>query len=178
MHLPDEYRDQWTLFTGWDQLADLQNATVILDEAHLYAPSNLTLRFPTVAWWKLSMGRKFKLDLYWITQHENRVNTVLRDLTGMIYVCSAWMGGSYFQAKGYEPEYLRKEGKHVDAKRYKFDPRVAALYDTLQIIDADDHLYSDGKGKTDAGMVAMRERGRAYNERLAAERSATLGGAE
>ena len=174
MKLPPELQERWREFGGWDDFAVLENAVVIIDEAQLYAPSNKTLVFPTVARWKLAQARKFGLDVYWISQHEARVNSILRDLTHMIYVCSSWAGGRYFVAYGYEPEEMRKKGKHIDRKSYKFDLAIGELYDTLQILDADDHLVVK-----DASMQQARKLGRQYNERRgiqAAERLSVVDG--
>jgi len=137
---------RWRHFSGWEQFAELENAVVIVDEAHLYASSSHSLQFPMVARWKLSQARKFGLDVYWISQHEDRVNRTLRDLTNLIYVCNAWFDHLAFTAKGYEPEYIRKKNRHVDRKFYFFSPKVAALYDTLEILDVDEHL-ADGMGQ-------------------------------
>jgi hypothetical protein len=106
-----------------------------------------------VARWKLAQARKFGLDVYWISQHENRVNSVLRDLTHMIYVCQAYMGGKYFVAFGYEPECVRKKGEHIDRLAYKRNDTIANLYDTLEILDADEHLVDGDEGMKRAGKL-------------------------
>jgi hypothetical protein len=106
-----------------------------------------------VARWKLAQARKFRLDVYWISQHENRVNSVLRDLTSMIYVCQAYMGGKYFVAHGFEPECVRKKGEHLDRLTYKRDDTIANLYDTLEILEADDHLVEGDKGMSKAAQL-------------------------
>jgi hypothetical protein len=144
---------QWRQFSGWEDFATLENAVVIIDEAHLYAPSNKTMVFPTVARFKMSQARKFRLDVYWISQHENRVNSILRDLTNIVYVCRSWAGGQWFSAVGYEPENMRRKNQHLDRQGYKLDLRIANLYDTLQILDVDEHLAKD-KGMNLARAVA------------------------
>jgi KaiC/GvpD/RAD55 family RecA-like ATPase len=145
MRLPDELAANWSQFRGWDQFADLEDAIVIIDEAHLYAPSHLPLALPQVARWKLSQARKFGLDVYWISQHEDRVARILRDLTQYIYLCTAWFDHLIFTAKGFEPEKLRRKGKHgetmhLDRKVYFFRSSVANLYDTLQILEIDQYV--------------------------------------
>jgi hypothetical protein len=151
-------KGEWRQFRGWEDFATLENCIVIIDEAQLYAPSNKVLQFPMVARWKLAQARKFKLDIYWISQHENRVNSVLRDLTHMIYVCKAFMGGKTFLAYGYEPENVRKKGEHIDRLNYRFNLKIGELYDTLQILDADEHLTSG-----DGGMAVAAKMGQEYN---------------
>lgn len=146
----------WRLFRGWDQFSEFDDAVIIIDEAHLYAPSNKTLVFPDVARFKLSQARKFRLDVYWITQHENRVNSVLRDHTNIMYVCRAWMSGAAFSVLGYEPEHMRRKGKHLERQFYRFNLAVANLYNTLEILSADDHLLAGSASMAHAEEVAQR----------------------
>lgn len=143
----------WRMFRGWEQFAELEDAVVIIDEAHLYAPSNKSLVFPDVARFKMSQARKFGLDVYWVTQHENRVNSILKDLTNMMFVCRSWMSGTGFTVKGYEPEHMRKKGKHLERQMYRLNVEMAGLYNTLEILAADDHLMKS-KGMDTAARVA------------------------
>jgi hypothetical protein len=110
-----------------------------------------------VARFKLSMARKFLLDVYWISQHENRVNSVLKDLTGYIYLCQSWMSGGFFTAKGHEPEKMRKKNQHLERVGYRFNLHVAELYDTLEVLSPDEHLMES------AGMAKALEVGEAHN---------------
>lgn len=128
---------RWRRFVGWEQIVELEDCVVIVDEAHLYAPSNKGASFPDDARWKLSMARKYRIDLYWITQHEARVNSVLKDLTNMMFVCNSWFGAAVFTAKGYEPENMRRKDKHIQRVIYRFNAKVAKLYNTLEILEAD-----------------------------------------
>lgn len=157
----------WQYFTGWDQFADLSNCVVTIDEAQLYAPSYKPLAFPLIARWKLAMARKFHLDVYWISQHEDRVNSTLKHLTNIIYVCNAWLGAAYFSAKGYEPEYVRRKGKHIARKSYKFNLANAQLYDTLEILTPDEHL---GDEKQSAKLDKIEGLASAYNKRKLASK--------
>jgi hypothetical protein len=157
-------RDRWQAFTGWEMFAYLEDAVVIIDEAHLWAPSNRPWDFPTVAKWKLAMARKFRLDLYWISQHEDRVARTIRDLTNMLYLCSSWGGGIYFTAKGWEPEVFRRATKHVDRKGYFFNAKIANLYDTLEVLETDTSVHGADELMQDGLLI-----GRAYNKRRRGE---------
>lgn len=143
-HCPCKLAEQWRQWHGWEDFIGLEDAVVIIDEAHLMAPSLDPRCIPEVAKWKLSMARKYKLDLYWITQHEDRVTRTLRDLTNEIYVCSAWFGGLVFAAKGYEASQVRKGGRHAVRKMYRFKLATARLYDTLEIMAPDRMVDRDG----------------------------------
>jgi hypothetical protein len=149
----------WRKFRGWEQFAELEDAVVIIDEAHLYAPGNKSLTFPDVARFKMSQARKFRLDVIWLSQHENRVNSVLKDLTNMMYVCRAWFAGMWFSVTGYEPEKMRRKNQHLERLGHRFNIHVARLYNTLEILDADESLMG-----SDA-MKRAHEVSRTYNER-------------
>jgi hypothetical protein len=159
-----KYRAKWSYFQGWEQFAYLEDAVVIIDECHLWAPSNRPWDFPTVAKWKLSMARKFKLDLYWISQHEDRVSRIIRDLTNMLYLCAAWANGAAFTAKGYEPEYFRRKNKQLDRKFYLFNAKIANLYDTLEVLETDESIH-----KNDPLMLQGLAIAKVYNKRRRGE---------
>jgi len=171
---------EWRMFRGWDQFAELENAVVIIDEAHLYAPSNKSMVFPDVARFKMSQARKFLLDVYWITQHENRVNSILKDLTNMMYVCRSFLTGALFAVKGYEPEHMRKKGKHLERQAYRMNTHIAGLYNTLEILAADDHLMKSESmqkaHKVAAGYMARTLKGSARDRAIAVHEGATIGG--
>lgn len=138
MNLPEKYQHQWRRFEGWDDLLSIRKAVVIIDEADLLADASKSINFPDEAKWKLKMARKSELDLYMITQHEQRLNNKVRILANYIYVCNSYRDGSYFKVRCYEPEDVRKEGKELRVMRYKFDPFIAGLYDTLEMITGDE----------------------------------------
>lgn len=157
----------WAYFDGWDQFADLSNCVVVIDEAQLYAPSYKPLAFPLLARWKLAMARKFHLDVYWISQHEDRVNSTLRHLTNLIYVCNSWFSAAWFTAKGYEPEYVRRPKKNLARKSYRFRLELAQLYDTLEVLTPDEHL---GDEKQSARLDKINDLAGAYNRRRLASK--------
>lgn len=146
MNLPEKYAHQWRFFHGWDDLLSISNAVVIIDEADLIADASKSINFPDEAKWKLKMARKSRLDLYMITQHEQRLNNKVRILANYIYVCNSYRDGSFFKVRCYEPEDVRKEGKELRVMRYKFDPFIAGLYDTLEMITGDERTSAGRDG--------------------------------
>lgn len=167
MKVPRGCRGRWERWEGWEQFATLDNCVVVIDEAHLSAPSHKPLLLPMVARWKLAQARKFRLDVYWISQHEERVNKVLRHLTNIIYVCQNW-AGFVFVYRGYEPEKVRRPKQHCDLKVMRFKRSTAESYDTLEILSIDGHLEEVGTEST-----------REIAARYAAKRGAAAdGGAE
>lgn len=160
---------KWSGFQGWEQIAELRDCVVIIDEAHLYASSHAHINFPMIARWAMSQCRHNGLDVYWISQHEDRVNKTLRAITGLIGVCENWFGGRYFRVTYYEPENLRKPKKHLYKATYKFDINIAKRYDTRATVVVDEYSL-----KNDASADALR---RATARHLAAHEGVGAGGA-
>lgn len=151
----------WSPFKGWEQLAEIKNAVVIVDEAHLYAPSHQHVRFPMVARQALAFGRKNGIDLFWISQHEDRVNKTLKDLTTTMMLTTAYFSGSFFVVKGWEPEQFRKPKKHLFRRVYRFNARIGAAYDTTELIEVDEHaLIGDSSASTVRSLQERRAQGR------------------
>ena len=138
MNVPDEWEGTWRPFSSWLQFASIRDAVVIIDEAHLYAPSYAHARFPQPARTALAFARKNGLDVYWISQHEDRVNRTLRDLTNEISVCTK--RGNRFVLTTWPSEVVRRRGEHVMRQSYRFDPAIGDLYDTGEIIAPDEHV--------------------------------------
>lgn len=147
------------------ELAELPPGVVALDEAHLYFPARGALKLP-MSWLQLmSQTRKRGWDLMYTSQHENRLDRVIRDITNIMWLCRAYGAGSdgvpwLFSAHGYEPEYFRKPGKAMMRWFGRFDKRIAAAYDTYEEIQIADHLkgpdeYSRRPASTGTASTAL-----------------------
>lgn len=135
-------------FTNWDvvhpnvwrfredQLLDLPPGKIFVDEAHLWFPARQALNLPPSWLAMLSQTRKAGWDLFWCAQHESRVDRVLRDVTSWMYLCSAWFQVDghplFFKTEQYEPENFRKAAKREGTTWRRFDPKVAAAYNTFE----------------------------------------------
>lgn len=142
---PDEYPGVWRPFQGWDQFADLKDAVVIIDEAQLVAPSSSHAHFPMVAKMGMSHARKNGLDVYWISQHEDRVNRTLRDLTTSMILCESYFNGTFFRAVEWAPEDFRKRKKHVSKQWYRRRSAISDLYSTSELIEPDEYALQRDK---------------------------------
>jgi hypothetical protein len=132
LDLPEKYKGQWVQFDGWTQIAQLRGCTVIVDEAHLYAPALNGFKLPVEARWAISMCRHLRCDVFWITQHPSRVAASLRDLTGELIQCRKVL--FWHHARGFQPEEFGKKGKYLWACWYRPGRKLAALYDTMELI--------------------------------------------
>jgi len=132
---------------GPDDVLDLPPGLIIMDEAHLYMPARGSLQLP-MSWLALfSQTRKRGWDLLWSTQHENRVDRVLRDVTNWMWLCEArkfpWDERGVvraFVAKCYSPDQFRRPAGYQYPVTRRFKQSVADAYDTFEQIEAARHL--------------------------------------
>lgn len=134
MTLPPEWEGRWQQWSGWDDVGRLQDCVVVLDEAHLIAPSTQGFALPDVARWWLSQVRRFGCEMIWISQNEMRVSKTLRDLTNYIWVANSYRHGKSFKLRLYEPEKLGKPDQHLELRRYRFDPKIGRIFDSWEIL--------------------------------------------
>lgn len=147
-----------TMFQPKD-LMSLPSGVIVLDEAHLYFPARGALKLPMSWLTMLSQTRKMGWDLLWSTQHERRIDAVVRDVTNLMWWCKTYGAGSgtpwLFTARAYEPEYFRKPKMAMLRTWHRFSPKVAAAYDTFGFVQEADHLRTgdayrkEGQGVSD-----------------------------
>ena len=135
-----------TLF-GPDDLLHLPPGVIVIDEAHLWFPARQALRLPPSWLAKLSQTRKSGWTMLWSTQHEKRVDSVLRDVTNWFWLCRCYqIPGSpkpfLFTAQCYEPEEFRQKKKAYYTTRRFFRQQVASAYDTYGSIAVAKHAQS------------------------------------
>lgn len=128
-----------------DQLLKLPPGLVAVDEAHLWFPARAALRLP-MSWLQgMSQTRKHGWDMIWSTQHESRVDRVIRDITNWMWLCSAW--GRFrghpilFHAQSWEPHRFRSPlRKHKGVGRWRlYSRKIANAYDTMGIVSKASH---------------------------------------
>lgn len=156
------YRVDGCYYFQPDQLLDLPPGVIVVDEAHLWFPSRMSLKLPPSWLAMLSQTRKNGWDLLWSAQHETRVDRVLRDVSSWIWVCSAWFQShghpAIFRAECYEPEHVRSR-PHRQVQTWRlFSPKVAAAYNTYERLTVAEHATSatDVYANASAAAVAPR----------------------
>lgn len=132
-----------------DQILDLPPGLVLMDEAHLIFGARNALRLPPSLLMKMSQTRKSGWDLWYSTQHERRVDTVVKDVTNVMTMVTPWFskGGHprLFQLRDWEPETFRTPKKDLWSGWLIYDQRVADLYNTFESLEVAKHM----KTKTD-----------------------------
>lgn len=157
MALPPKLAGRWRHFGGWDDLIELEDCVIILDEAHLMAPSGTQFKLSELASWKLSQVRRFGCELIWISQNEMRVSKEIRDLTSYIWVCKQWRKGKgVFSAVQYEPEHLRKPEFALDKRRWRWDQTIGDLYDSWELLPPKRSMSEHDQEKRILAMVERR----------------------
>lgn len=151
-----------TVFEPKD-LMRLPSGVIVLDEAHLYFPARGALKLPMSWLTMLSQTRKMGWDLIWSTQHERRIDAVVRDVTNLMWWCKTYGLGEkpwLFTARAYEPEYFRKPKMAMLRSMHRFDQRVADAYDTYGFVQEADHLRTgDAYREGGQGVSDLRDSG-------------------
>lgn len=129
-----------------DQILDLPPGLILLDEAHLIFGARNSLRLPPSLLMKMSQTRKSGWELWFTTQHERRVDSVLRDVTNVMTLVSPWLSKDghprFFRLRDWEPELFRTPGKHMWSQWVPYSQSIANLYDTYESVKVAEHMRS------------------------------------
>jgi hypothetical protein len=115
---------------------------VLVDEINLWAPSRLWNALPIGLLHRWAQVRKYRTQILWSAQHEDRVDKVIREVTGWIWECKPILLGRYFSLHAYEPSDLRREltRKALGSSVMRLRPDIAEAYDTFRIVDVGSHV--------------------------------------
>jgi hypothetical protein len=122
-----------------------------IDEAGMWFPAREFSKWPPALNVLVQQGRKLGIEMGYTSQRFEFVDSNLRRVTDTVTRCTGW-GSKRLTPKGFKPAsyrpllflrstYLALEFESAKAKptrwRFlRFDPEVAALYDTMHIIAA------------------------------------------
>lgn len=122
---------------NWDEAKELGNALIVVDEAQMWFSSRNWTKTTQADLGVFQQHRKNGLDLYWIAQHENRVDAALRELTAFVY--RVRKVGHALLLAGVDPT----DPKKVVSRRFAWmTPEDYAAFDTLELIGD-----RDGQGR-------------------------------
>lgn len=128
----------------------ISDAVVLVDEINLWAPSRMWNALPIGLLHRWAQVRKYQTQILWSAQHEDRVDKVIREVTGWIWECRMvfgaralfWVPGfPTFALNAYEPSDLRRElsRKSLGSQRLRLRADIAESYDTFRIVDMGSH---------------------------------------
>jgi hypothetical protein len=112
-----------------DQIVEISNGLLLLDEAGVALSSRFWQTVDREVLQSLAQVRKNGLDLWYTVQHEARVDTVLRELSGEMIRCKRMWGRQWSYTV--EPSSKLTLKKRV----IKIPTWVYDLYDTFETID-------------------------------------------
>lgn len=96
---------------------------IVIDEAHGWFDARHCMKLPPEVLMQLSQTRKAGWDLYWCTQHESRIDKVIRNNSNWIWVCNAWLKGAH---KGLDHGHMELEDptdwRNPDRKEIWIEP--------------------------------------------------------
>lgn len=123
----------------------ISDAVILVDEINLWAPSRMWNAFPMALLMRWAQVRKYRTQILWSAQHEDRVDKAIRELTGYIWECQESTFGRWFhwvpfvptfRLKCYAPSDLRKIGaRPIQAQGLKLRAGAAGAYDTFEIVN-------------------------------------------
>jgi len=123
---------------GFSDLVKVRDGLVILDELNLWFPSRLWQSIPPEILSLWAQSRKRGIDLFYSTQHLDRVDKVIREVTNYVIRCNSIsiFGLQFFVYSTYQPEEWDKQNRKSLGRRIvRFKQSIANLYDTYQIIE-------------------------------------------
>ncbi len=145
-----------SVIRSWDDLMDLKVArkggrltgspiSIGLDELNLWAPSRMWADLPLGLLYKWSHTRKHGLTVYWTAQAEQRVDTVVREVTEVVTFCKRIgprTGPLGFLRSEWLPNEVNKSGKgrRLGMSVTRFRRGVATSFDTYEDVAPSDHL--------------------------------------
>jgi hypothetical protein len=129
-------KDPGPACTCGECFVSISNAMVLVDEINLWAPSRMWNSLPLGLLHRWAQVRKYQTQILWTAQHEARVDKVIREVTGWIWLCRPILFGMAFSLKAFEPSDLRRErSRALDSQFLLLRKRVAASYDTMRLVD-------------------------------------------
>lgn len=108
-------KENLTYWKKLDDLYDFKNGAVLMDEAHVYMRARKWESLPEDMERKLAQHGKHRLDLIATTQHQDRIDKIMREIVDYWYVC---VKGIFFFMR-YEFDIDGdKQKKYILSKRY------------------------------------------------------------
>jgi len=147
---------------GLDGLLHVDNGLVLFDEAGVSLSSRYWQSVSRDLLMRFAQVRKNGLDLWWTSQHENRVDTVLREISNEYVRCQRT--GRLLSKTTWLPEDKKA---HVARSITPMSKTVYDLYDTLEVIAS--HGGSAGRGAASRLSAVAHRRARAEHVRRQAE---------
>jgi hypothetical protein len=147
---------RWRPVVSWEQLESIREGVFCFDETHTWAYARAWSELPweMFRWW--SQSRKYKVDVYWATQRWEAVDAMLREVVHERWRACRMFGLFWYRRE--DPAAEKREAR-LGWRWSRFDPVIASLYDTLEILkppawrarDAKKRKHEDPQGEKLSG---------------------------
>lgn len=139
-------------FSDLKELLFIKRGMILVDEINLSCPSRWWGRFPPrlAYWW--SQSRKMDLDIYWTSQHEDRVDKIVKEISNWIWqiktiylIPRKYLYPVITIARCYLPEQMSKAKRECfDTMYFRLTKKIWSCYNTNEIIQlANNIIRSD-----------------------------------
>lgn len=119
---------------------DIKEGVILVDEINLICPSRWWDRFPPklAYWW--SQTRKQQLDVYWTSQHQDRVDKIVKEITNWIWEIARLPFG-FRIARCYLPEQIGKAKRELFGKKFfHLNKKIWNKFNTYERIEVPDRV--------------------------------------
>lgn len=121
---------------------NIRNGVILIDEINLSFPSRIWDKLPPQFLYFWSQTRKMQLDIYFTSQHPDRVDKVIKEISNWAWWLSRLPFGFHL-GRMYLPEHINKEKrKNYSFKIFKRRPAIQEAYNTMELIDLPEHLLA------------------------------------
>jgi hypothetical protein len=122
-------------YKNLSEVFKVRQGVILVDEINLVCPSRWWNKFPPELAYFWSQTRKFSLDIYWTSQHIDRVDKIIREISNWVWTINRYPFG-FFLARQYLPEHVTKERRrHFTLKFFRLKKEVYTKYNTFEAID-------------------------------------------
>ncbi len=129
-------------FKDLKEVFHVRKGLIIVDEINLVCPSRFWNKFPPELAYFWSQTRKFELDIIWTSQHIDRVDKIIKEISNYCWVFKSLPFGLHIANK-FLPEHVTKEKRECyDRIFFRIDKNIAKCYNTYEAIELTDNLKS------------------------------------
>lgn len=122
-------------YTDLKQVFELRNGLILIDEINLLCPSRWWDRFPPQLAYHWSQTRKSQLDVWWSSQHIDRVDKIVREISNWVWIVKHLPFGICLMTC-YLPEQINKmKRESFNWKLFHINKGVFKRYNTYERIE-------------------------------------------
>lgn len=129
-------------------IINVRKGVILIDEINLSFPSRMWDKLPPQFLYFWSQTRKMELDIYFTSQHPDRVDKVPKEICNWSWwvVKVKILFLDFHIARKYLPEHITKEKrKNYEVRFFKRKAEVMNAFNTMELIELPKHLLEKYK---------------------------------